>query len=210
MRRKREQPVEARVEIGVDAVENCRKSFRSVIMSSPSENAAERCRARSARRHWPRSCRRRRDFGRRRAATSAADAARDTAGDDLRRGRRGRWPRGSLGAEDAADDGADAAEHAAAVPARAWRRCLPRLGRRRRCARRLRRASAESRRPIPDRRSASYLPLHRALGHHRLALLRRDRPDARRRRADHARARPSTACRCLRGTRPAPRPCRAR
>ena len=61
-----------------------------------------------------------------------------------------------------------------------------------------------------NRSSVSYLPFTGLVAMIALRSVRRDRPDPRRRRADHARAPPSPACRCLRGTRPAPRPCRAR
>ena len=119
---------------------------------------------------------------------------------------RDRWPVDSrfaalaVGAEDAAE------------PCRRCRRRMPAAacaGRRRRRLGFRRRASAASRRRISVSIVGVVFALDRALRDDRRALLRRDRPDPRRGRADHACARPSTACPCLPGTRPAPRPCRA-
>jgi hypothetical protein len=94
------------------------------LMSSPSENAAERAAEdlsgdTAGRAAAERFCQVAGDLG--------ADAARDAAGDDLARCKA---PAARVvGAEDAANEGAEAAENAATGAC--WRRCLPAFGRRR-------------------------------------------------------------------------------
>jgi hypothetical protein len=95
------------------------------LMSSPSENAAERTTEdlpgnTAGRTAAERFCQVAGDLG--------ADAARDAAGDDLARCKA--LAARVVGAEDAANEGAEAAENTAAAGA-CWRRSLPAFGRRR-------------------------------------------------------------------------------
>ncbi len=124
------------------------------------------------------------------------DRSRHVARDDLARRQAAAL---DVGAEDGADDRADLAEDAAATSARRA------IGRRSRAGNALLDHLVGG---LGIDRGVVFA-LHRARIHDRLALFRRDRPDAGRWRPDHAHARPSPACRCLRGRTPAPRPCRA-